>query len=120
MINYNTQIDLNKYALLKVILETVLTETLYNNNISILKIWTIIPEEAICYYNNPKLSQEYKFSFTVNSLSVVSSNDTNSLHFHYTDDRVLNLLLTMGLVDVPELNIQMYETIKNKVILSLL
>jgi len=109
----HNQIDLDT------ILHIILRDTEKNNNISVLGPWLIITEEGgFCYYDNPRLSYRYTFSFGVNYVSVLSEGIKK--HFYYTDDKILNLFLTTDLSKLNNVSKRMYETIKSKIILSLL
>ena len=102
------------------ILYEVLTETENNNNISILTTWAMTVDCAACYYIDPRIAWQYTFRFTVKSLFIDGGDWTTKKHFYYTDERVLNLFLTTDLSRLDNMNKRMYETIKSKIILSLL
>ena len=102
------------------ILYEVLRDTENNNNISVLTTWSVTDGGTVCYYNDPRLSYQYTFTFTVKSLFIESGDWITKKHFYYTDDKILNLFLTMNLGNLNNRYIRMYETVKTKVILSLL
>jgi len=106
------------------ILNKVFSETKKNNNYSTLIAWTIHKDHIICYLKEYKMI--YKFHFSPKCLTIYDHNAiyneivVEGKEFPYTDERVLNELLTLLMYKESDVIKQYYENLKTKVILSLL
>jgi len=107
----------NKEITIDDIFNKALKDTKNNNNISLLEPWAVTLNLTICYIKNYGMA--FTFSFEPKGLTIRSNDMRLTKSFYYTDERVLNLLLTITLSD-DEYSIKDFNDLKQKIILSLL
>jgi len=99
-------------------LKRALKDTENNNNISVMDPFLVTINSIVCYSTD--YINLFTFKFDSKCLIIKSTDYKLWKNFYYTDERVLNLLLTITLFNEGSETKQYFEDLKSKIILSLL